>query len=81
MSKKSKMTISKEELVELQTVVHRSNQIQLQIGGLEAQKHELLHSLDTLNNELSIVQKALETKYGDVIVDINTGEFKANEPS
>ena len=39
MSKK----IEKQELESLQEKVNKINSLQVQIGGLEAQKHELLH--------------------------------------
>ena len=75
MSKKLK----KGELQSLQDSVNQLNNLQIQIGGLEAQKHELLHSMDKAKQDLSVVQKELEDKYGQVSVDIKTGEIKENE--
>jgi allophanate hydrolase subunit 1 len=75
MSKKLK----KGELQSLQDSVNQLNNLQIQIGGLEAQKHELLHSMDKAKQDLSVVQKQLEDKYGQVSVDIKTGEIKENE--
>lgn len=75
MSKKLK----KEELKSLQESVNVLNSLQLQVGGLEAQKHELLHSIDKARQDLSVVQKELEDKYGNVSVDIKTGEMKEHE--
>ena len=53
MSKK----LTQEELKELQEAVNAMNNLQLQIGGLEAQKHEVLHSMETAKATLSEVQK------------------------
>jgi uncharacterized protein YoxC len=72
-------SLSTEELAGLQKAIQSLNQVQTQIGGLEAQKHELLHSLTALNEDLSGIQKDLETKYGSVSVDITTGEYTENE--
>ena len=72
-------SLSTEELAGLQKAIQSLNQVQTQIGGLEAQKHELLHSLTTLNEDLAGIQKDLETKYGSVSVDITTGEYTENE--
>ena len=77
MSKK----IEKQELESLQEKVNKINSLQVQIGGLEAQKHELLHAISTANTELSVIQSELSEKYGDVSVDMKTGEIKQNEPN
>lgn len=77
MSKK----IEKQELESLQEKVNKINSLQVQIGGLEAQKHELLHAIGTANTELSVIQSELSEKYGDVSVDMKTGEIKQNEPN
>ena len=77
MSKK----LTTEELKELQEAVNSMNNLQLQIGGLEAQKHELLHSMETAKSTLAEVQKKLEDIYGQVSVDISTGDIKEDESS
>ena len=77
--KLNKDKISKEELTKLQEAVNKVTGFQMQIGGLEAQKHELLHSIAEASGELGAVQKELEAEYGPVSVDINTGEIKTVE--
>ena len=77
MSKK----LTQEELKELQEAVNAMNNLQLQIGGLEAQKHELLHSMETAKSTLADVQKKLADDYGQVSVDISTGDIKEDESS
>jgi len=71
--------IKKAELAELQTAVTKVNELQLQIGGVEVQKHELLHMMGAMRAQLEKIQKGLQEEYGDVQVDIKTGEIKANE--
>jgi len=75
MSKK----LTQEELKGLQEAVNAMNSIQLQIGGLEALKHELLHSMEDAKVKLAEVQKQLEEVYGQVSVDIQTGDIKEEE--
>ncbi len=75
MSKK----LNKEELDSLQGAVNKLNNLQIQIGGLEAQKHEALHLLTEAREELAEVQKGLEDVYGQVAVDIQTGEIKPED--
>jgi len=77
MSKK----LTSEELKSLQDVVNDLNQIQLQIGGLELQKHELQHTAAEAKVALEKVQKGLQEEYGQVSVDIQTGDIKENELS
>jgi len=67
------------ELSNLQELVKAMNQTQLQIGGLESQKHDYLHELVNIKNKLNEFQKTLEDKYGNVSIDIQTGEIKSNE--
>jgi len=77
MSKK----LTQEELKELQGAVNTMNNLQLQVGGLEAQKHEVLHSMEVAKTALAEVQKKLEDVYGQVSVDISTGDIKEDESS
>jgi hypothetical protein len=66
-------TISKEELTYLQELVGKVNNVQMQIGGVEAHKHELLHSISLLSSELRKKQTELKEIYGDVNIDLATG--------
>jgi hypothetical protein len=77
MSKK----VEDQELASLKEKVSLINNLQLQIGGLEASKHELLHNISAASTDLAVFQKELEEKYGQVSVSIATGEIVENEPS
>ena len=65
--------ISEEHLKELQGHVNKINQAQLQLGGLESQKHSLLHAVVTMQTELTEFQNKLEEEYGKVSVNIQDG--------
>ena len=65
--------VENEELLDLQELVKAINQYQLQIGGLEAQKHDLLHQLVGIKKSLNELQQKLEDKYGNVSIDIQNG--------
>lgn len=67
--------ITSEELTVLTEKVTALNKLQMQLGGIEAHKHELLHVISGLNQELQGVQKELEDKYGNVSIDLATGEM------
>lgn len=65
--------ISEEHLTELQGYVNKINQAQLQLGGLESQKHNLLHAVVTMQTELTEFQNKLEEEYGKVSINIQDG--------
>ena len=75
MSKK----LSEVELKELQEVINKINEVQMQIGGLEMQKQELILVGVEAKKALGETQKTLEETYGQVQIDIQTGEIKENE--
>jgi|TARA_R110000803_G_scaffold163828_1_gene227523 hypothetical protein len=75
MSKK----LSEVELKELQEVIGKINEVQMQIGGLEMQKQELILVGVEAKKALGETQKTLEETYGQVQIDIQTGEIKENE--
>tara|TARA_R110000782_G_scaffold10341_1_gene32385 strand:+ start:483 stop:719 length:237 start_codon:yes stop_codon:yes gene_type:complete len=75
MSKK----LSEVELKELQKVIGKINEVQMQIGGLEMQKQELILTGFEAKKALGETQKKLEETYGQVSIDIQNGEIKENE--
>ena len=77
------MKITEEQLKELQEKVGAIQNVQSQIGGLEAQKHAALHVLASQQEELQKIQKALEEEYGKVSINIQDGTYEPieeNEP-
>ena len=74
MAKEAKL--STEELEALKNTINQLNSVQTQIGGIELQKHELLHAFAQMKTKLEEQQKELQTKYGDKVIDINTGELR-----
>lgn len=71
--------ISQEHLEELQKSVSNINQVALQIGNLELQKHSLLHQGVEMQGDLQKFQTKLEDKYGKVSINIQDGSFKPIE--
>jgi len=76
-----KRFITSDELTSVKSAVEAVNRLQMQVGGIELQKHDLMHTMKMKTNVLESVQKTLEEKYGDVSIDIVTGEMKDNAPS
>jgi hypothetical protein len=67
--------VTTEELASLNEKINAMNKLQVQIGGLEAHKHDMLTALSTLNIQMQGIQKELEAKYGAVNIDLATGEI------
>jgi len=68
-------SISKEQLKTLQELVNKQNQIQMQIGGIEGHKATLITQLQEVAEELSVEQVSLEKEYGQVNIDLKTGDI------
>jgi len=75
MAKAKELTrkITAEELETLQKSVNGINQIQMQIGGIELQKNEMIQNLNVLRAGLQEQQAKLTETYGDVNVSLADG--------
>jgi hypothetical protein len=71
--------ISDEHLESLQKVVNKNNAVQFQIGGLEAQKHELLHQRAQIQQEIIGMQDTLSQEYGTFDVNLKDGTINYSE--
>ena len=69
--------ITDEQLKSLQEKVGAIQNIQSQIGGLEAQKHAALHVLASQQEDLQTLQQSLEEEYGKVSINIQDGTYEA----
>ena len=52
--------ITKEQLERVQNTVNGVNRAQLEIGSMEVKKHELMHNVAGLRDELALLQTELE---------------------
>ena len=65
--------ITDEQLDKVQKTVNEINKFQLEIGSIEAKKHQLLHHVAGLRDELTVLQTEFEKDYGTYDIDIATG--------
>jgi len=68
--------LSEKELKSLQENVSKLNQVHIELGRLENQKHKILHQVNEIESLFDELQKELEEKYGKVNINIETGEFQ-----
>ena len=65
--------ISEEQLKRVQDIINNINRTQLDMGSIEIQKHEMLHRVAGLRDELTLLQGEFEKEYGTFDVNIQDG--------
>ena len=65
--------ITDEQLKKVQETVNTINRAQIELGSMELKKHEMLHQLAGVKDELTLLQDELKEEYGTVDVNINDG--------
>ena len=65
--------ITAEQLKKVQETVNTINRAQIELGSMELKKHEMLHQLAGVKDELTLLQDELKKEYGTVDVNINDG--------
>ena len=71
--------VTDEQLEKIQNVVDGINKTQMDIGVLEARKHQALHFLATMNDKLTLLQDELQKEYGTFDVNISDGTINYPE--
>ena len=70
--------ITEDQLKKVQDTVNNINRAQLEIGSMELKKHEVMHNIASLRDELTLLQGEFEKDYGTF--DINIQDGKINYP-
>ena len=65
--------ITDEQLKKVQDTVNNINRSQLEIGSMEIKKHELMHNIAGLRDELTLLQGVFEKEYGTFDINIQDG--------
>lgn len=68
--------ITNEELKNLQSLVSKYNENQMLLGKIEIDKASILTVVFKTKAELEKLQLELKEKYGDIVVNLDNGEFK-----
>jgi len=67
--------LTEDELKALQENVNKLNQVHIELGRLENQKHKILHQMNDIEKDFDDMQKELEKTYGKVSINIDNGEL------
>jgi len=65
--------ITDDQLKKVQDTVNSLNRSQLEIGSMEVKKHEMMHQIAGLRDELTLLQSEFEKDYGTFDVNIQDG--------
>ena len=65
--------ITDEQLEKVQQVVNGINRANLEIGSIEVKKHEMMHGIAGLRDQLKVLQDEFQKEYGTFDVDIQSG--------
>tara|TARA_R100001463_G_scaffold130660_1_gene190189 strand:- start:17 stop:313 length:297 start_codon:yes stop_codon:yes gene_type:complete len=71
--------ITDKQLTKVQDTVNNLNRSQLDIGSMEVRKHELMHQVAGLRDELKALQDEFEKDYGTFDVNIKDGTINYPE--
>ena len=65
--------ITADQLNKVQGTVNNINRAQLEIGSIELKKHEMMHQIAGLRDELTLLQGEFEKDYGTFDINIQDG--------
>ena len=71
--------ITDQQLEKVQHAVNSLNRMQLEIGNLEVKKHEMMHQVSGLRENLAILQGEFEKDYGTFDINIQDGTINYPE--
>ena len=71
--------ITDEQLKKVQDTVNNLNRSQLEIGSMEIKKHEMMHQIAGLRDNLTVLQSEFEKEYGTFDINIQDGAINYPE--
>ena len=71
--------VTEDQLKRIKGAVERINSTTMSVGQLEARKHQALHFLAGVNDELVLLQNELKEQYGTDDISIEDGTIKYSE--
>ena len=79
MAKKKANTLDEKDLDLLKQYVEAINKLTMEIGSIEVQKNVSIGKQVKLKEEFQSFSEGIQFKYGKISIDIQTGEYKAEE--
>ena len=71
--------ITDEQLKNVQDLINDINKSYMDIGSLEAKKHEIMHNIASLRDQLTVLQEEFVKDYGTFDINIQDGIINYSE--
>ena len=71
--------VTEAQLQRIQTIIDSINRSQMEIGQIESRKHQILHYMAGVNDQLSLLQGELKEAYGTDDINIQDGTIRYPE--
>ena len=65
--------ITDEQLKKVQGLISSVNKLQIEVGIMESRKHNALHKIASINDQITILQSEFEKDYGTFDINIENG--------
>ena len=65
--------VTDDQLKKVQDTVNNINRAQLEIGSMELKKHEIMHNISSLRDDLTVLQTEFVKDYGTFDINIQDG--------
>ena len=65
--------ITDEQLKKVQGLISSVNKLQIEVGIMESRKHNALHKIAGINDQITILQSEFEKDYGTFDINIENG--------
>ena len=75
MAEEAKQMISEKQLKNIQELTGKQNEMVVQLGSFEVQKNVVLEQFKTNNKLVEDFKKELEEEFGQIQIDLKTGEI------
>jgi len=69
------MKIKEEQLLVIKDQQEKIKNLVTEIGLMESKKHQLLHGIAVVNQEVEEYKKVLEEEYGAININVDNGEY------
>jgi len=71
--------VTEEQLTKVQNIVNTINRAQMDLGMMETRKHQVLHSVTIMQDELNVMQVEFNEQYGTSDINIQDGTINYKE--
>ena len=71
--------ITEDQLEKVQKLISSVNKLQMEVGIMESRKHNALHNIAGINDQLTLLQSEFEKDYGTFDINIEDGTINYQE--